>query len=711
MANKEYKYLTLDEVKGVYYQQPIAPQDYKGVCVNATNTSYVRNKTPEDKAGWGVTWYKWSLPIQDATFAIVPNTDIYPNDTAITNGSGVILVKGDVTKITYNQTKKEINGWNYPEGETTTAEITAERFRRVTIKNETYSLFTNSPGSNLIDINDNIDRLKRNIENAIEIYKDDVKPIKVEIYNDQTQDRGFIDSDKPVICLTDLGYQKLYDIINNNASWNIEKLLNINTDWTLAVDGTKSPLYKLKWKCASISSSDIARVRIGYGGYDVLSGKVSIHKWQLVDYSPSSFKTNYAQINNAVWGEIANIVSPIATLATVYIAVQLEYYSTPTVLPSDTSSIMYCELFKNEKNGHMYGDIGFLEKDENGLYNKVTTGDGSTFTVKDGEDGSKIVTDDDDDGYSDDKDDDENDNDTSNVSTGIGVLTTTFKMTKDRLQQLGRFLWGSNIFDNFSLICNNPIENIISCKSIPLSLDGTTQKIILGNVDTGVNGDKVANNFTSQTIGSIKITEKYNNFLDYSPYTNVIIYLPYVGFKELDTNLVMNKTLSISYTVDVITGGCLCQIKSDGVRLYEFNGNLGIDIPITASNRAQVEAGYISSGIGIASSAASGNIVGAVTSLINSAEAQYHYASTSSPNPMCVASTNRTCYVIIDRPTYQTLKSFNHTRGKKCYLTKTINTLKGYTICDEHVDLSGIRATESEKEELIRLLSSGFFVN
>lgn len=497
-------------------------------------------------------------------------------------------------------------------------------------------------------------------------------------------------------------------IKTGDTSGSIKKL---NTNWVLGVDGTKSPLYKLKWNCASISENDIARVRIGYGGYDDISGKISIHKWQLVDYSPSHFNTNYAQINNAVWGAVAEIVSPLATLATVYIAVQLEYYSTPTVLPTDYSSIMYCELFKNQKNGHMYGDIGYLKKDENGLYSKVANGDGSTFTVKDGEEGSKIVTDNDDDGYSNDKDDDENNIDTSDVSAGIGVLTTTFKMSKDRLQQLGRFLWGSNIFDNFSLICNNPIENIISCKSIPLSLDGATQKIILGNVDTGVNGDKVANNFTSQTIGSIKINEKYNNFLDYAPYTNVIIYLPYVGFKELDTNLVMNKTLSISYTVDIITGGCLCQIQSDGVRLYEFNGNLGIDIPITASNRAQVEAGYISSGIGIASSAASGNIVGAVTSLINSAEAQYHYASTSSPNPMCVASTNRTCYVIIDRPTYQTLKSFNHTRGKKCYLTKTINSLKGYTICDEHIDLSGIRATESEKEELVRLLSGGFFVN
>ena len=504
----------------------------------------------------------------------------------------------------------------------------------------------------------------------------------------------------------DEALQKYFDTGDDSGA-----LKELNTNWILAIDGTKSPLYKLKWNCASISENDIARVRIGFGGYDDISGKVSIHKWQLVDYSPSYFNTNYAQINNAVWGEVAEIVSPLATLAAVYIAVQLEYYSTPTVLPSDYSSIMYCELFKNQKNGHMYGDVGFLEKDENGLYSKTITGDGSTFTVKDGDEGSNIVTSDDDNGYSDDKDNDENDNDTSDVSSGIGVLTTTFRMTKDRLQQLGRFLWGSNIFDNFSLICNNPIENIISCKSIPLSLEGVTQKIILGNVNTGVNGDKVSNNFAKQNIGSIAITEKYHNFLDYAPYTNVIIYLPYVGFKELDTNLVMSKTLSISYTVDIITGGCLCQIKSNNVKLYEFNGNIGIDIPITASNRAQVEAGYISSGIGIASSVASGNIVGAVTSLINSAESQYHYASTSSPNPMCVASTNRTCYVILDRPTYQTLKSFNHTRGKKCYLTKTINTLKGYTICDEHIDLSGIRATDNEKEEMIKILSSGFFVN
>lgn len=167
-------------------------------------------------------------------------------------------------------------------------------------------------------------------------------------------------SSMPIIDLKGNIAQQITNIENGKWDNELEKTTpKLNTDWTLAIDGTKSPLYKLKWNCTSITKNDIARIRIGFGGYDDISGKVSIHKWQLVDYSPSYFKTNYAQINNEVWGEVANIISPLATLAAVYIAVQLEYYSTPTVLPTDYSSIMYCELFKKQKNGHMYGDIGF----------------------------------------------------------------------------------------------------------------------------------------------------------------------------------------------------------------------------------------------------------------------------------------------------------------------------------------------------------------
>ena len=476
--------------------------------------------------------------------------------------------------------------------------------------------------------------------------------------------------------------------------------------WDLYIDGTKNPLYKLTWDCADIPSSVTSKVKVLFCAKDdTVANTYIVKDSRHYNYNNKSVKLNYHDIHEAVWGDMGGLVKGAVT-----IIVQFEYFESTTVVPQDTSSYMYCELYPNETNGHMYGDIGFCKiGDHSTWFVKTDSGDGSTFTAHDGTEGSDGYTKDDDKGYDDNKDKDDDDDNTNVLSSGIGVLTSTFHMTKERLVQLGQFLWGSSIFDEFSLINNNPIENIISCKAIPYAISGTTQEITLGNVKTGVNGEKISQNFSKQTIGSVAIAEHYHNFLDYAPYTNVIIYLPYIGFKELDASLVMGKTLRIEYTLDVITGGCLAQIYVGKIRLYEFTGNIGVDISITASNRAQVESAYINAGVGVVNSAMSGNVTGAVNSIIGAATSQYHYSGTGNPSPSCVASTNRTCYVVIDRPQYQPLKAFNHTRGRMCCLSKTIGNLKGYTVCDGNIDISGISATDEEKDEIVNILSTGFF--
>ena len=480
---------------------------------------------------------------------------------------------------------------------------------------------------------------------------------------------------------------------------------DVKTKWDLYIDGTKNPLYKLTWDCADVKSSDTSKVKVIYCDFVESVNTFVALSTNYYNYNAKSVKLNYHDIHEAIWGDNDGPIK-----SAVYIIVQFEYFETTTVIPKDTSAYMYCELFPNETNGHMFGYIGFCKKGEKpSTFIKTDSGDGSTFTAHDGTEGSDGYTKDDDKGYEDNKDKDDDDDDTHVLSSGIGVLTSTFHMTKERLVQLGQFLWGSSIFDEFSLINNNPIENIISCKAIPYAISGTTQEITLGNVKTGVNGEKISQNFSKQTIGSVAIAEHYKNFLDYAPYTNVIIYLPYIGFKELDTSLIMGKTLRIEYTLDVITGGCLAQIYVGKIRLYEFTGNIGVDISITASNRAQVESAYINAGVGVVSSAMSGNVTGAVNSIIGAATSQYHYSGTGNPSPSCVASTNRTCYVVIDRPQYQPLKAFNHTRGRMCCLSKTIGSLKGYTVCDGNIDISGISATDEEKDEIVNILSTGFF--
>ena len=482
------------------------------------------------------------------------------------------------------------------------------------------------------------------------------------------------------------------------------KDIDASTDFTIYIDGEFNPLYKIKWDCKDVNNSIYSSIKFWVGEFDQLTNLIIGHDDFSKQYNSKSYKTNYNDLL-----KMTNLETTLGHQS-ICLVMEFNYFAELTVLPTATSDYMYCVLHYKQIDGKLYGSYGHCKLVDTRTWQPYDGDDNSTINIYDGEDGSKGYTDDNDDGYDDGKDKDDEDDDTGDVSAGIGVLTSTFKMTKERLVQLGQFLWSANIFDQFSLINNNPIENIVSCKSIPINTNGTNQEIVLGNVSTGVNGEKINNNFAKQTIGSILINEHYHNFLDYTPYTNVILYLPYIGFKELDTTLVMNKTIQVIYTVDSITGGCLAQVYVNNVRLYEFTGNVGIDIPITASNRAQVEAGYIQAGVGAAMSAVGGNVGSAVTSLLNSATSQYHYSSTGNPNPMCVASTNRTCYVIIDRPNYQNLKAFNHTRGRKCYLSKTIGSLHGFTVCDSNIDLSGINATQSELEELKDILSSGFYV-
>ena len=473
------------------------------------------------------------------------------------------------------------------------------------------------------------------------------------------------------------------------------------TNWKLYIDGTKLPNYKLLWDNNKASENAVIHV-LGIDN-DILTNtpKDTAHDenvYSLHDECKITYKEFNALCGNLPYDEGIGAVLPKSSG-------WLGMYMRDG---KKKSSTMVIQLFPEATNPLSDGDPKLY-------YNPHfwhSADDGSTLTIIDngkttsGEDAPDPDKDDEYENHTDEED--ENLPDTANNS--IGVLTSTYKMTRDRLSQLGAFLWSGNIFDSFSLVNSNPIENIISCKDIPFSIGGGTDNIIkLGNVDTGVNGEKVNTNFSEITIGSITIPKKYNNFLDLAPYTKVTIYLPYIGFKEIDVTLVMGKTITVKYAVDVITGGCIAEIFCSNTRLYEFSGQVGIDTPITASNRAQVEAGYISNAVSGGADLITGDVLGASETMLSSAFSKYHYSSTSAPSPSCVASVNRTCYIVIDRPTYDNLKIFNHTRGRMCNLSKKIGNLKGYTICDSHIDLSGIIATDAEKDEIIKILSSGFF--
>lgn len=493
------------------------------------------------------------------------------------------------------------------------------------------------------------------------------------------------------------------NLIYNDVEPPCEHIEPFPVNWRLRIDGTKYPNYKLLWKNEKASEDAVISV---CGIPSDINGEPkvindSMH-FAYNDVCKFTYKEFSELCGNNFFDNFLGAVLPN----------QNDWLCLQMIDGNMKSASMIVKLYPALKKDDSWSDgQKHMYKNDIRFYGGFTD-DGSTLEIiENGKlpDGT-TVPDDSDDDYAN-NDDSEEDDITDTSSNSIGVLTTTYKMTRDRLKQLGAFLWGANIFDSFSLVNSNPIENIISCKDIPFSLSAGADSVIkLGNVDTGVNGNKVSNNFGEINIGSLTIPAKYHNFLDLAPYTKVTIYLPYIGFKELDATLIMGKAITVKYAVDVITGGCVAEIFCKNTRMYEFSGQVGIDIPITASNRAQVEAGYISNAVSGGADLLTGDVIGASESMLSSALSKYHYSSTSAPSPACVASINRTCYVIIDRPSYDNIKTFNHTRGRQCNLSKTIGSLKGYTICDRNLDLNGIRATDAEKEEIVNILSSGFFI-
>lgn len=290
----------------------------------------------------------------------------------------------------------------------------------------------------------------------------------------------------------------------------------------------------------------------------------------------------------------------------------------------------------------------------------------------------------------------------------VSVLTTTYGMTESRLKQLGTRLWDSDFLDNIQMLNNSPIENILSCKAFPFNITGTDTSIILGNVDMGVNGVKVGRDYNyRRTIGTFKIEKKYNSFLDYEPYTSINIYLPFIGYKELTPSVFMDKTIKVDYIIDLVTGTCKAIIYANNIQQIDFDGSCGIDIPITSSNRAQVEVGYVTSALGVVTDVANVNPMGAVHDLINSSMIQNHSNTSGTASPSCSAYTSKDIFIIYNRPTWQDLKTFNHVHGRMCNLSKNLKSLKGFTICNKQTDLSHLTCTMKEKEIIRNIITSG----
>lgn len=229
-----------------------------------------------------------------------------------------------------------------------------------------------------------------------------------------------------------------------------------------------------------------------------------------------------------------------------------------------------------------------------------------------------------------------------------------------------------------------------------------------------------------------------NNFLDYSPYCKMSMYLPYAGTFDLDLQTVAamidvtQATIRVSVCIDINTGSMTYYVDADDCLILNKTVKLGVDLPISGNDAIQQSTAILQTNYnnasrligdvsGIASEISSGSIAGIAASALQLpvslgsmslstalANRQVPTQVGSFGGALSSVTQGQDPYITIYRQKIANPLNYGHTVGYLTDSTHDIDDLSGFTVCS-NPDLSGITATAAELDMIRNILTSGFF--
>lgn len=309
------------------------------------------------------------------------------------------------------------------------------------------------------------------------------------------------------------------------------------------------------------------------------------------------------------------------------------------------------------------------------------------------------------------------------LSTG---LISLYAPTSGQVRSLASALFSQNIALELKELFSQPLDSIISLHMVPIiPPTGGSQEIVLGNIGTGVSSAIVTQQYIEIDFGSLVVGEFWGAFTDYTE-TRVTIYLPYVGFRQMNIQDVMGATLTLKYHVDVLTGALQAMVRCSkngkagvmtGVN-YSFSGNFVSEMPFTSQHFANVLSGLFGVGAavaGVAGAAFSGGMtlpmvgaaVGGVVSSAQGFKTETQRSGSAQTTPGSLGE--QKAYIIIERPIQTTPDNFGALSGYGSMVGRNLGSFNGFTqAVDARVNIS--RATEAEKQEILTMLKNGVVV-
>ena len=114
------------------------------------------------------------------------------------------------------------------------------------------------------------------------------------------------------------------------------------------------------------------------------------------------------------------------------------------------------------------------------------------------------------------------------------------------------------------------------------------EEVYFGQYKMGVKCDTVSTDIITLNCGSVTITEKYHNSLDYQN-TTINLYLPFIGFINLEVTDYMNKEVYLKYQVNIINGESLAILSVNDTVIFTQSCDISFKIPFTMEDKNFVE--------------------------------------------------------------------------------------------------------------------------
>lgn len=312
----------------------------------------------------------------------------------------------------------------------------------------------------------------------------------------------------------------------------------------------------------------------------------------------------------------------------------------------------------------------------------------------------------------------------SALSTGF---VTLYRPTETELINLYNYLW-SNSFDltSFKKIFANPIDAFMGFSIIPFTPDiAGNKEVKIGNISTGLYMSYVTKQHYEINCGTIRLSEEFGSYLDYEPYTNLELYLPYIGIVKIDVDDIRKNydsrvgTIQVKYHIDILSGALVAYVICNGTCVYQYSGSCLTQLPITGNDFTSMYQSIVNVASTVIGGIASGGVKGGVGAVLGNAGNVASNVTNMKPNISRSGGMGSTCglmgvqepYLIINQPILCKAGWQNLYEGFPAHITQSIGTIisdyGGGYVEFEKVYVDNVPCTESERDELKALLEGG----